>query len=169
MRSERGGVTLLLIMVLLVLSAMLGVLAVRGAASELQMAGSQRVNRTGFYCAEAGLNAARPILGAQYGQWNTIFNGGAPSGFPYPVSGDLDLDGKNDYRVTLVDNVDEFAPALNDPKTDNDLTAILVSSCISATLGDNRTLLQVVTYSASLGTDYRYQAGHSSTHSGNAN
>jgi hypothetical protein len=165
---ERGGVTMLLILVLLILSALLGTLAVRGASSELQMAGSQRVNRTAFYCAEAGLNAARPILGAQYGQWNTLFSGGAATGFVYPVVGDLDGDGQSDFRVTIEDNLDELAPALPDPSKDNDLTAILTSRCISPTLG-SRTLQQIVTYSARLGTDYRYQAGHSSTHSGNAN
>ena len=56
---QRGGVTLLLIMVLIVLAALVGVLAVRGATGDLQMAGSQRVARTGFYCAEGGLNMAR--------------------------------------------------------------------------------------------------------------
>ena len=59
-------------MVLIVLAGLVGVLAVRGASSDLQMAGSQRVSRTGFYCAEAGLNYARAIVAAHPADWNPV-------------------------------------------------------------------------------------------------
>jgi Tfp pilus assembly protein PilX len=177
-RRQRGGITLLLIMVLIVLSAMLGALAVRGSTNELRLAGSQRTNRAGFYCAEAGLNAARPILAANVGQWNTIFALAStatmtlPVGsVTYPITGDIDGDGNADYQVTLRDNYDEFPTSL--PLVDNDLAAIMKSVCISSTLqtgsASGRTLQAIVAYSGNGGTDYRYQAGHSSTHSGNAN
>ena len=168
-RREKGAVTLLLVVVLLVLSALIGVLAVRGSTSDLEMSGAERQSRTNFYCAEAGLNAARSLFGANYGQWNTIFGGGTPT-FPYPVTGDIDGDGKPDYSVTLADNVDEL-PNASDPTRDADLTAIMTSTCISPTLagGSPHTLRQIVTFSGNPGKDYRFQAGHSSTHSGNEN
>jgi type II secretory pathway pseudopilin PulG len=173
-RRQRGGITLLLIMVLIVLSAMLGALAVRGSTNELRLAGSHRSNRSAFYCAEAGLNAARPIFGTNIGQWNTIFAGGSPTfaaGVTYPITGDLDGDTKADYSVTIADNYDEF-PTSN-PAVDNDLAVIMTSTCISTTIvqspNGQRTLRSIVAYSGNGGTDYRDQAGHSSTHSGNAN
>jgi Tfp pilus assembly protein PilX len=177
-RRQRGGITLLLIMVLIVLSAMLGALAVRGSTNELRLAGSQRTNRAGFYCAEAGLNAARPIFATNVGQWNTIFaldpttgTMTLPGNVPYPITGDIDGDGNPDYQVKIRDNYDEL-PTQN-KLVDNDLAAIMTSVCISSTLqtGSNngRTLQAIVAYSGNGGTDYRYQAGHSSTHSGNAN
>ena len=168
MNKERGAATLLLIMVLLVLSALLGALAMRGATSDLKMAGSQRLNRTTFYCAEAGINYARPIFASHYSDWATILNGGTPS-FTYPVTGGVDgsSSGK-DFSVTIEDNVDESP---NDPKKDNDLMVVLVSTCTNNALtgGTTRTIKQMIQYTATVGSDYRYQAGHSSTHSGNEN
>ncbi len=168
---QRGGITLLLVMVLLVIAALVGVLAVRGASNDLRMSGVQRVSRTSFYCAEGGLAAARPILSNAYSQWNTIFSGGTPS-ITYPVVGDLDGDGLNDYSVTIADNYDEFPPAVNDPTRDSDLQAIITSKCISTTLGANnvnRSISQIIVFGGAGATDYRYQAGHSSSHSGNEN
>ena len=169
-RSERGGATLILIMVLLLVAALVGAMAVRAASSDLQMASGQRLARSSFYCAEAGLADARGWFSSHYSSWNTIFAGGAVVG--YPVTGDLDNDGAIDYRVTLRDNVDEFP--VNDPTHDNDLTAIMESTCVnprfgSTTDGGTRTLDAIINFTGNAGTDYRYQAGHSSTHSGNAN
>ncbi len=169
---QRGGVTLLLIMVLIVLAALVGVLAVRGATSDLQMAGSQRVSRTGFYCAEAGLNKARALVAANPQDWATILAGGTTSWYTDATNGiHVELDNPangDDVYVKMTDNVDGD----NDFTHDNDLTVILTAKCISTTYEANnatRTLSQVVTYAGNGGTDYRYQAGHSSTHSGNAN
>ncbi len=171
---QRGGVTLLLIMVLIVLAALVGVLAVRGATSDLQMAGSQRVSRTGFYCAEYGLSAARAKAAANPGDWATILLGNATGWYTSGPNGngvyvDVDGDGQaNDAFVQMTDNQDGDG----DLTHDNDLTVILTSTCISPTLETNsatRKISQIVTYAGNGGTDYRYQAGHSSTHSGNEN
>jgi Tfp pilus assembly protein PilX len=171
---QRGGVTLLLVMVLIVLAALVGVLAVRGATGDLQMAGSQRVSRTGFYCAEAGLNYARAQAATHPQDWATILstgNAGSTSTW-YPTSAgvavNVDSDGQPDAYVTMKDNVDGD----NDFTHDNDLTVILTSTCTSTTLESNsatRKISQVVTYAGPGPKDYRYQAGHSSSHSGNAN
>jgi Tfp pilus assembly protein PilX len=167
---QRGGVTVLLILVLLVLAALLGALAVRGSTGELRMAGSQRVSRTGFYCAEAGLAYARALAAAHPKDWSTVLSTGAAAGW-YPSGGivhDVDDDDRNDVTVVMSDNVDGD----NSFQHDNDLTVILTATCSSSTLETSnatRKLSQIVTYAGAGPTDYRYQAGHSSTHSGNAN
>lgn len=174
---QRGGVTLLLIMVLIVLAALVGVLAVRGATSDLQMASSERLSRTGFYCAEAGLNAGRALAAAHVADWGAILANGTPSWptwYPSAAGIPLDIDGDDpslthpDVYVTLTDNQDGD----NDITHDNDLTVILTATCKSTTLESTsatRSLSQIVTYAGNGGTDYRFQAGHSSTHSGNEN
>ncbi len=176
---QRGGVTLLLIMVLIVLAALVGVLAVRGATGDLQMAGSQRVARTGFYCAEAGLNKARAYAAAHPGDWATILaNNTSASSLSWygsdMVNGmHVELDNPangDDVYVKMLDNVDETGT--QDFTKDQDLTVILKATCISTTYessSNTRTVSQLVTYAGSGGTDYRFQAGHSSTHSGNPN
>ena len=173
---QRGGVTLLLVMVLIVLAALVGVLAVRGATSDLQMAGSQRVSRTGFYCAESALNQARALVGANPKAWTAILAKSSTPAWWSATGGDVntglwvDIDGdkKIDAIVKMSDNVDGD----NDFTHDNDLTVILTSTCTSAKYEPNsatRTLSQIVTYAGPGPTDYRFQAGHSSTHSGNTN
>jgi hypothetical protein len=171
---QRGGVTLLLVMVLIVLAALVGVLAVRGATGDLQMAGSQRVARSGFYCAEAGLNYARAQAGAHPSDWATILSTGSAGSTStwYPTSAGVavyvDSDSQPDAYVTMKDNVDGD----NDIHHDNDLTVILTSTCISSTLESNsaqRTLSQIVTYAGNGGGCDRFQAGHGCTHDGNQN
>jgi hypothetical protein len=168
---QRVGVTLLLIMVLIVLAALVGVLAVRGATSDLQMAGSQRVSRTGFYCAEGALNVARSYVAANPKQWATILSGGTTTWYTSATTGmpvDVDGDGNMDADVLMIDNQDD-----GDPAHDQDGTVILKATCRSTSNleanGGQRTVAQIVTYAGNGGTDYRYQAGHSSTHSGNEN
>lgn len=184
---QHGGVTLMLIMVLILLAALVGALAVRGSFSELRMMGAERQSRTSFYCAEAGLNAARPIVGANPGQWNNMLNWPTTTvvGITYPITGSItggigtvdSATGKPDYRVTIVDNKDEY-PLADNPLQDNDLSVILVSDCLDADPNNaqvatsdmgTRELRELATYGGSLPNDYRFQAGHSSTHSGNEN
>jgi Tfp pilus assembly protein PilX len=173
LNRQKGGVTLLLIMVLIVLAALVGVLAVRGATSDLQMAGSQRVARTEFYCAEAGLNYARTLAANNPKDWAAILaNGPFPTWYPSVAGIALDVDGDtvNDVTVVMRDNVDETGA--QDFTKDQDLTVILTATCTSSTIPTNsatRAISQLVTYSGAPGPDYCFQAGHSSTHSGNAN
>jgi Tfp pilus assembly protein PilX len=172
MRRDHGGVMLILILVLLVVSALVGAVALRGSTGDLRMAGATRQAKTEFYCAEAGLAAARPYFANNIGVWNSFFtNTNVPPG--YPVTGDLDGDNQPDYSVTLRDNVDEFPPPDN-PSVDSDLTAIMDSVCISNTLAHGTYAGQlkvstILTYTGTGGTDYHLQAGHSSSHTGNQN
>jgi hypothetical protein len=162
-RGNRGSVVMMLLLVLGALGAMLGALAVRGAQTELRAAGAGRTGRAGFYCAEAGLESARAWFAANYALWGPIFSGQSVPG--YPITGDLDDDGGNDYVVTLQDDVDEFPPLANDPTRDENLTAIMVSRCVNPTMG-GRQLEEIVRLNAK-GTNYRLQSGHGSNHAGN--
>jgi hypothetical protein len=158
-------VALLIVLVISAVAAMMGALAIRGAVTELRASGAERSARLGFYCAEAGIEAARGFFAANYPQWSAMFSGTALGG--YPVSGDLDGDGVADYQVTLRDDVDEFPPLQNDPLHDSDLVAIMVSRCVNPSMSP-RQLEEIVVYNGR-GTDYRTQSGHSSAHSGNEN
>jgi hypothetical protein len=157
---------MMVMLVLCALGAMLGLLAVRGASTELRSAGVERTARLGFYCAEAGLEQARGYFSANYSQWSAMFGSGTPPA-GYPVTGDVDGDGVPDYRVTLRDDVDELPPLTNDPLHDNNLTAVMISRCINPDFG-NRQLESIVRCNVR-GTDYRYQSGHGSSHAGNEN
>lgn len=162
---QRGGAALLFLLILSVVAAMVGAIAVRGSVADLRVAGVQRSAKTGFYCAEAGLAASRAYFGSSYAQWNAMFAGNAVAG--YPVTGDLDGDGLNDYQVTLQDDSDELPPLTNNPLVDNNLTAVMVSKCVSATMGTRQ--LQEIVMCNTRGTNYRYQSGHGSAHQGNEN
>ena len=127
------------------------------------------MNRSGFYCAEAGLNAARPFFAANAASWTSMLHNAFAG---YPVVGDVDGLAGNDYQVTLEDNHDEAPASVNDPLTDSDGVVLMVSTCISTTMSSSingRVLKEVITNAAVQGTDYRFQAGHSSSHSGNEN
>ena len=162
---QHGGAALGLVLLLGVLGLMMGALAIRGSVSELRVAGAQRHAKAGFSCAEAGLSASRAYFAAQYPSWNSLFSGASVSG--YPVSGDLDGDGVTDYSVTLVDNTDEFGGTPPNANQDNDLTAIMVSRCVSRRMGA-RELREIITVPPR-GSDYRYQAGSGSANAGNKN
>lgn len=173
-RREHGGAAMLLMLILMLAAATLGTIAVRGAVSDLSLIATQRRGKTSFYCAEAGLNAARSYFTNNLGQWNQMFaynlgSGSAPAG--YPFTADLDSDGVSDVTVTLVDDYDEYPPAVNNPQVDNNMTAIMVATCNSNTIasGINHTLRSVVVFNNLAGNDYKNQAGHSSAHTGNQN
>jgi hypothetical protein len=178
---QRGGVTMLLIVVLILLAALVGALAVRGAFTEMHMSGSSRVARTSFYCAEAGLNVARPIIGANSGSWAGILNGTSIPSW-YPIRGSIEggqgiMNANNnwDYIVTIKDDNDETPYSANNLTVDNNLQVIIISDCIDPTISGmssdmgGHELRELIQYQGNGGTDQRNQAGHSSTHSGNEN
>ncbi len=90
------------------------------------------------YCAEAGLDAARPVVTANYPSWaGSLLACGAG---PYPCAepswlssgiGSHALDGGSgaDFAVYLKDNDDEIATP-NDPTIDNDRSLFIVSRCL---------------------------------------
>jgi hypothetical protein len=164
---QRGGAALVLVLVLCAAAMLIGALAIRGTVSDVRVAGATRASKTAFYCAEAGLSAARAYFANNYTGWNAMFDPTALKPPGYPFTGDVDGDNVPDYSVTLRDNVDEFPPQVNNPLRDNDLTAVMVSVCTNPAMGP-RTLNQIVMIN-NRGTDYRTQLGHGSHHAGNEN
>lgn len=164
---QAGGAALILLLVLSGVAALIGALAVRGSVADLRAAGAVRSSKAAFYCAEAGINASRAYFAANQAQWAAMFDPGKTKPAGYPVTGDIDGDGVLDYSVTLRDNIDEFPPVAQNPYLDNDLTAIVVSTCIDPRKG-SRTLQEIITSNAR-GTNYRSQAGHGSSRPGNQN
>ena len=138
---ERGSamlVTLILIAALLAGAAVLVSMQVSSTrSSEVTRAGT-----SALYCAEVGLAAARPVVAANYTQWQA----GGAANFTLPTAtspteptwlasgiGVHDANGDaagSDYIVYLVDNDDEQGSNAQDYLTDNDLRVFIVSRCL---------------------------------------
>ena len=129
-RQRQRGTAILITM--LVIVALLGGGAVL-VGMQLQATRSTDVTRSGMtalYCAEAGLNAARPIVANNYAGWNAALAAGTePLWLNHPtLNHDLDGNGTTaDFTITLKDNDDETG--VNDPTIDNDLQIWIVSTC----------------------------------------
>ena len=111
----------MIIVVTMITALMLGA----GVALYLQIAdtrgaGLVRASRASLYCAEAGLASSRPTIGANYALWGDMLDTD-PGNDPgwYPMTGDIDGDGNDDFEVTIRDNDDEFIPETLDPTRDN--------------------------------------------------
>jgi hypothetical protein len=130
-QRERGSAVLLTMIVIVALlgggAVLLGMQISSTRSTELT-----RSNMTALYCAEAGLNAARPIIGSNY-PWDANLGTGVQPAYllhPTLLNHDLDGDGVSDYTITLKDNDDEGALGLaNNPARDNDLTIWVISTC----------------------------------------
>jgi hypothetical protein len=131
------------------------------------MAGMNRQSSAGFYCAEAGLEAARAYFGNRYSSWGAIFDPATPDPSDYPFQVDLDADGVPDAEVTLVDDQDEFAPLPNDPTRDNNLMAWMHSRCVNPKMAPRHVASVIVVNVHE--TRYRYQDGNGSGHAKNLN
>jgi hypothetical protein len=121
---------------LLVATLLVALLAAGGVALYIQMQGTKsagmvKSSRNSLFCAEAGVIASRQTLALQYLTWPTLLDGN-PANDPtwYPLTGDLDGDGVNDYEVTIRDNDDEVPPADDDPTFDNDLRVFAIGKCL---------------------------------------
>jgi hypothetical protein len=160
---------MLLLLVLILAVAVLGTLAIRGSTAELGIAGAQERGKAAFYCAEAGLNASRAWFAANLGSWPQILKGQSVPNYPFTYTVTLANGLTGTASVTMQDDVDEFPPLANDLTHDNNLSAILTSTCTISGTGVTHTLQSLFVFTGVNGNDYRYQAGHSSTHSGNEN
>ena len=165
--GERGSV--MIIVVTMITALMLGA----GVALYLQIADTRgagliRASRASLFCAEAGLAASRPTIGANYTLWGDMLDTDA-SNDPgwYPMKGDIDGDGADDYEVVIRDNDDEFLPEVLDPYRDNDLKIFVISRCTKYP-DTPREVLELVIYSGG-GSVYRNQSGQGSGNTGNAN
>jgi hypothetical protein len=167
--GERGAaVALIMVLVSSLLAG--GALAVYLAVGDTRASSYTSSSRGALFCAEAGLASARALIGASYASWPLLLDGD-PGNDPswYPIRGDIDspTDGVNDYEVTVRDNDDEMAPAVNNPRRDNDLKVFVVSKCTRHS-DTPRQVLELLTYTGG-GTVYRNQSGQGASNAGNVN
>jgi hypothetical protein len=173
--SQRGSAMLVTMIVISSLLAGAAVLVSMQLASNR----SSDLTRTGLaatYCAEAGLDAARSVVAANFSNWAASL--AACGAGPYPCAepgwlssalGTQNLSGGtgSDYWVYIKDNDDEQPPLPNNPQIDNDLRVFVVSRCIkyADTVKEVEELIQ---YSGG-GQDYRSQQGLGRYGGGNNN
>jgi hypothetical protein len=173
--SQRGSAMLVTMIVISSLIAGAAVLVSMQLASNR----SSDLTRTGLsatYCAEAGLDAARTVVSANFTNWPAALV--ACGSGPYPCaepawlasgigSHDIDGDGVADFAVYIKDNDDELPPNANNPQVDNDLRVFVVSRCTkyADTVKEVEELIQ---YSGG-GQDYRSQQGLGRYGGGNNN
>ena len=172
---QRGSAMLVTMIVIASLLAGAAVLV----SMQLASTRSSDLTRTGMeatYCAEAGLEAAQPIVAANFSNWATAL---ATCGAgPYPCAepawlssgiGSHSLSGGSgtDFQIYLKDNDDELPPNANNLQVDNDLKIFIVSRCIkyADTVKEVEELIQ---YSGG-GQDYRSQQGLGRYGAGNNN
>jgi len=126
--SQRGSAMLITMILITALLAGAAVLI------SLQMAANRATDltRTGIsalYCAEAGLTATRSLIANNQPNWNASLGTGTEPSWLAGADHDIDDDGVGpDYRVTLVDNMDEAGS--DNPNLDADGKIIIVSRCL---------------------------------------
>ncbi|RMH40618.1 MAG: hypothetical protein D6689_13245 [Deltaproteobacteria bacterium] len=166
-RGQRGSA---MVVVLILLVALLGAggVAIYVQLADTRSTGLIRQARDALSCAEAGLAEGRVWAGQNYGLWAAILDGD-PSNDPsnYPLRGDIDGDGNDDWEVQLMDNDDEMPPAANDTTRDNDLRVFVVARCIRYPTTP-REVIELVRYEGG-GAIYRNQSGQGSGNTNNAN
>ena len=164
-RSERGAA---LIVVLLLVGALLagGALAMSMSLGETRAVDVVATRRRALFCAEAGLASARGHVASQSHQWATMLDSD-PANDPvgYPVTGDLDDDGVDDWHVEIRDNDDERPD--NDPTTDHDGLVFMVATCTSHPETPVE-VLQLISVTAG-SFSYRNQQGQGASNASNAN
>jgi len=167
--DEQRGAVLVLVMTLLAALFAAAATVLYLQLSSTRSAGLVSRSRGALFCAEAGLVAARPIIGNNYASWPAALdqNPATTPAFVYPIVGDIDNDGVNDYSVTIRDNDDELPPRVNDPSNDNDLSVFIVSECTKYP-DMKRKVMELVTYQGG-GNVYRNQAGYGPGGTGNKN
>ena len=146
---ERGSamlVTLIIIASLLAGAAVLvGMQLATNRSTDLTRSGM-----TALYCAEAGLEAAHPIVANNYPLWNVqmcalpseascapmaspatmLANENTQAPMFVPLNHDLDGDGNADFILYLRDDDDEVFPIPQNYALDNDQKIFIVSTCI---------------------------------------
>lgn len=165
-RSERGAalaVTLILITALLAG----GALAMYLQVADTRSARFVTESRASLFCAEAGLAGARTYIALHAAEWNVMLDtdeANDPDG--YPVTGDLDGDGTDDWSVSIRDNDDERVGTV-DPYADIDGAIFMVATCTKYP-DTPREVLELISFSGG-GTNYRNQSGQGAGGSNNAN
>ncbi len=162
---QRGAA---LMVTIILISALLagGMLAIYLMIADTKSAQYINESRGALFCAESGLAGARAYVEGSTNDWPTMLDSDAdndPDG--YPVTGDLDGDGTDDWSVEIKDNDDEFPT--NDTTMDTDGTIFMVSTCTK--YGDTpRQVMEMINFSGG-GFCYRNQANQGCGGTNNAN
>jgi len=168
-RSSERGSAMIVVMVILVALLSAGAVAVRLQMGDTQSTGLIKSGRSALYCAERGLNEARPIVGEHTASWDpalTVDTSDEPEWYPIELEWNADHDGP-EARVTILDNDDERPLTDNDREKDSDLAVYIISECLEFPQTP-RKVLEFVSYQG-IGESYRNQAGQGSSNTGNMN
>jgi hypothetical protein len=113
-----------------------------------------------LYCAEAGLSAARPLVAANYTQWNAALTAGTEPAWLIAGLGNHSIDGDTtaDFEISLRDNDDEVSPIANNTLIDNDQTIYIVSKCKKFP-DTEKEVVELVTYTGTSGCIKTQQGG----------
>lgn len=155
---------------LLVAVILVALLAGGGVALYLQLQSTKSATMvksatSSLFCAEGGVVAARKIIAANYSSWSEVLSGGSSAW--YPVRGDLDADGVDDYEVTIRDNDDEVVATTNDPTRDVDQRVFAIGRCLKNP-DASRAVVELLVVSTGAYV-YRNQAGGGGFNAGNQN
>lgn len=164
--ARERGAALPVILILMTALLVLGALALRLTISDTRGTHATVSGRRATYCAEGGLVAGRTFIAANMVSWSLMLDQDAandPDG--YPVTGDLDGDGTDDWQVTIKDNDDELGT--NNPYVDSDGVVFMVGTCL-AEPDTPREVMQLISVGGG-GTNYRAQAGAGGGNTGNTN
>ncbi len=163
-RNRESGMAMVL--VITVLAALLAIGAI-GLSLQLDSTKSTSLvkdSRSALYCAEAGIAFARNELTANRNIWNDLLDADTANDPPwYPLVGDYDQDGVNDFSVTVRDDGDD-----TDLTTDSNDTIIVVSVCTKFLPRAPSTVMEVISMQGQ-GFSYRNQSGQGAGNTGNAN
>ena len=169
-RCSEHGAAMLVVMVVMAALMTAGGIAIYMSTSETRSTGYVASGRQALFCAEAGLAQARAVVTANYATWGAVLDtntGNDPSW--YPIEGHVTdgATGDPDYEVTIRDNDDEIAPAVNDPTKDSDLQVYVTSTCLEYP-DTPRSITELIRYQGG-GYSYRNQSGQGAGNTGNAN
>jgi hypothetical protein len=156
---QRGSAMLVTLIIVSALLAGAAVLVSMQLASN-RSADLTRTGLSSLFCAEAGLDAARPIVAGNYPGWTGNLGTGTEPAWLSTLNHDIDGDGKPDFVITLKDNDDELPPNVNNPAIDNDLSIFVVSTCINPKYPDTQKQVEELVYFSGGGTCYHSQFGN---------
>lgn len=165
-QSSQRGAALVITMIVVVALMSLAALALYLQTADTKAAQYSTSGRGALYCAESGLAGAQDYVMNNSGSWNAMLDSTTsndPAG--YPVTGDLDGDGQDDWEVTIRDDEDEF-PSDN-PDVDSNRMVYIVATCLSYS-DSPREIIELVGVEGG-GTHYRNQSGQGASGSNNRN
>ena len=112
----------------------------------------QMHSKSAFFCAQRGLERARPIIVASQPEWNKVLSGTAVAW--HPITGFCPGAGGYSYRVTIRDNADDA-----DQASDSDRRIIADAEAVRGTEVAARLSALIEMPSQDVAPDYSAQSG----------